>query len=180
MWLASKEFCLELEVGCTYPSHPLEVLDRKSKLTYKLQGSACTRCQTELLLAVAAVSPEMLCTWSTWTMTKYTTVLTWPFSMLLQEEDWHAPQTHSTPGTPRRTGRETLQKIQQVLLGITMRCLGQDYRAERDLRQYTAVTGLLISKHLLAQTPGAKQFSPMLMPTARGLPTPVTANSTWY
>lgn len=73
---------------------------------------------------------------------------------------------------------KTLQKTRQVPLGIAMRCLGQNYSAESDLSQYTAATGLL-DKHLLAQTSAAKQFSPMLMPAARRLPTPLTTNSTW-
>lgn len=48
----------------------------------------------------------MVGTQSSWTMTKYTTVLTWPFSMLLLEEDWRAPEIHSTPGKLPRTGRD--------------------------------------------------------------------------
>lgn len=91
LWLASKGFCLELEVGYTYPSHPLACLDRKKQTQIKATGKCLYKVswspsETELLWATAAASPDAGDT-ELMDQTKYTTVLTWPFSVLLQEED---------------------------------------------------------------------------------------------
>lgn len=71
VWLASKGFCLELEVGYTYPSHPLACLDRKKQTQIKTKGSACTRCHGHHLkqncFGLRLQQALMLGTRSSWT-----------------------------------------------------------------------------------------------------------------